>query len=238
MPAPSIDGTANGIQTGSGTGTCTLTTTQPNDIIVVVVYNENVALAAPAVATVTSPGLTFARRSRGNSSLAGSIEIWWAVAASPLAAAVISIAWAAGFDDAAFIAFGVKGCNTVSPWDSNVSVPALQSNNGTWTPTFSNISTTQANDLLLFGCGVPRPATNLPGAPTGFTVVDSRSNGGGGLFASLIIFSKAVTATQSAITVAGSTTADGTNAGEAFLDALTADAPYKAIMRRRMRPRR
>jgi Cadherin-like len=226
MAAPTPDGSAHAMHSGGGNATVTLTTTKTNDIIVVMVYNELDA-GASAVSGVTSPGLTFAQRSRSNGSSNGNLEVWWALSTGILTSAVITVAFAATYDDASLVAFGVNGCNTTTPWDSNSSLPAKASftSNGS-TPAVSGVSTTLANDFLITGIGAIAGPTSTP--PTGWTFIDLNSNSGGSHESTAAAHGKGVTSTQSSLTV---TSNDAINAfgaatagGEMIVDALTADS--------------
>src|SRR5215469_16508618 len=133
MTAPIVDGSAvTGTHTGGGAAvTAGLTTTSANDIIVVVSSVEGRTVTTPNVTSVTGGGLTFSLRSRNNLDTGGastgnpSCEVWWALASSPLSSSAFTVNYASTYDDAAVIAFGVSGCNTSAPWDSNVSLPKV-----------------------------------------------------------------------------------------------------------------
>jgi Cadherin-like len=227
MAAPTLDGHAHGTHSSGGNLTVALTTSLTNDIIVVMVYNELNAGAA-AVSSVTSPGLTFAKRSSSNGSANGSLEVWWALSAAALTAATITVAFAATYDDASCVAFGVNGCNTVAPWDSNVSLPAHASfTSGSSTPAVTGVSTTQSNDFLIAAIGSVS-GTNYNTAPSGWSLIDNAANGGGTFTSELDGIGKGVTSTQSSVTVTGAETMTSAGAttvgGEMIVDALTADS--------------
>ena len=226
MTAPTLDGHANATHSGTGSGTVTLTTSNTNDIIVVAIYNETNA-GAPAVSSVTSPGLTFAQRSKSNGSTNGSLEIWWALATGTLTAAVITVAWASTIDDGNIVAYGVSGCATAHPWDANVSLPAKASFTAANSqPTVTGISTSQANDFILEATGALTSGGNTP--PSGWTTIDHNSNTGGTNQSFLEGGFLAVTSTQSSITATATYIVNGfgsqPSAGsEMIVDALTAD---------------
>jgi len=107
-----IDGNGTGQFTGTNTGTCVLTTTQANDVIIVMVHCEKTG-SAQTVASVTSPHVTFSKRSslafvNTNNSSNQNLEVWWGVAASALSAETITITLSAATDDASYVAFGVS----------------------------------------------------------------------------------------------------------------------------------
>ena len=237
MTSPVIDGYATGMASGTTTQSAALTTTTSNDIIVVATYASTYGNSNPGVAVsgVAASGLTFTKRVRSHVSQCGGLELWWAVAASPLTAATITVTYAAAFDDACVVAFGVAGCHTAAPWDGNSTLPA---NNGYAGPSTGaqtaalTGSTSSADDLLLMAVGAGRSAssTQFTVAPTGFTLVASKFNGGGSGYGGLGIAAEAVSAVQTGVTVTwgSSITDDATTSAagsslEYVLDALTAD---------------
>jgi hypothetical protein len=130
------------------------------------------------------------------------------------------VTYAANFDDNTLLVYGVAGCATPNPWDTNSGLPQTAHWDAAFTPSFT-LNTDQTNDLILFTSGVDGSAGALPGDPTGFSNIANRSNGGGAQFASSRAVGKAVTAQQSGVTVAASAAA-GSSGGEVILDALTA----------------
>ena len=208
-------------ESGSGAGsgnvtnaslTYNLTTWEPNDILVVAVFNENHGTGNPAtVASITSSGLTFAQRSIVSATNGGGMEVWWALAATPLIAQSMTIAFTGSFDDASSVAYGVAGCYTSSPWDSNGSLPATASGFS-----ITGISTSQADDSLVSFVG----SETGPGNPFGFTTLVSTSTFGGSLASAIITGYQNVSSTQSSISESAAT-----GSFPAFImDALTADA--------------
>jgi hypothetical protein len=105
MTIPALDGHVK-IDTISGMNVATvvLTTTNSPDVICVVAYAEK-AGGAPTVTGVAATGLTFARRAISNASGAGCLELWWALASTPLTSASLAVTWSAAFDDCAVVAF-------------------------------------------------------------------------------------------------------------------------------------
>ncbi|WP_395407959.1 hypothetical protein ACHMW6_15470 [Pseudoduganella sp. UC29_106] len=223
MAAPTIDGSVGDQRSTASSGTVTLTTTQTNDIIIIVAYCENPGSAAPTVTSVTGGGLTFALRCRSNGSSHGNLEVWWALAPSALSSVTFTVNYTGTFDDATFLAYGVHGCNTAAPWDSNAGLPQKQSYNGAATPSFT-LNTSQSDDLILFSNGVLASSSAIPADPSGFTNITSKSNGGGAAAASSRSSCKGVTSVQSGVTVAASAAGSGNNGGECILDVLTANS--------------
>lgn len=238
---PVLDGSASGIASTTTTITATLSTSLTNDIICVLAYAEYGGRYNPgqAISSITSThGLSFTQRTRSHASECGTFELWWAVAASVLTSEVITMTYPSNFDDATLIVFAVNGCNLSAPWDGNGSLPAIQSLNmsssGSAVPSFT-ISTTSANDFLIFGLGTGNSWTPPGTIPTGYSLIKTASNGGGSLYAESALAGLAVTTAQSAITVAwgsaipdrGVTTSGGSSA-EFIFDALTADPAASA----------
>lgn len=223
---PTLDGTATGIAGGSSPVSATLTTTTANDIICALVFIE-APTANRWISGVSGGGLTWAKRTQATGfaasgfNAAQSLELWWALAPSPLAAVTITATMSGAYDDAAILVFGVAGCNTTAPWDANASLAARLSFFGATVPTFNGISTTQANDFLIFGFG-SGASQGIGTVPTGFTQIGATINGGGARWASIGAAYRNVTSAQSNQTYAwGSVFASGGNA--AIFDALTAD---------------
>src|SRR5579859_6590166 len=177
MAAPTLDGHAHGTHSTSGNLTVALTTSLTNDIIVVMVYNEHNG-GASAVSSVTSPGLAFAQRSSSNGSGNGSLEVWWALAATALTAATITVAFSSTYDDASCVAFGVHGCNTSAPWDGNASLPKKASfTASSSTPSVTRVSTTLTNNYLIAAIGACS-GTGFNTPISGWSVIDSAPNSG------------------------------------------------------------
>lgn len=222
MPAPTLDGFATGTHSGAGAMTATLTTTQANDIIVAVAHYE-LNTNQPWGTSVSGGGLTWQLRSRASNAFGANfrqtIEIWWAVAASALAAQVISVTSNITYDDAAMVVFGVHGCNTANPWDANPSLPAQ--NTVASPPSVGPITTTNANDFQIFAVG------NLVGTgpgttpPAGFTMIGNADNGGGTNYSHVSVAYQGVMTQQS-----GQIITWGSSPGSAItlFDVLTADA--------------
>jgi hypothetical protein len=215
MTAPVLDGTAaTGQASTTNTLTATLTTANANDIIVVMVGVE-LGTGAPTVSSVSGGGLTWTRRSQaiGNSSV--TLEVWYAVAASPLTSVTITATTSANFDNGGIIAFGITGCNTASPWDSNASLPAKHSYSSAVTPS-ATISTTFANDFLMFAGAFDRPWTGYTPAPSGFSVIGDVNNAGGSLYMYMGVVGEGVTSVQSSQTFSMGQTPTGN--GETIFD--------------------
>ena len=165
MPAPTLDGSVNGIGTSTTTvSAAALTTTGTNRIICMLVYIEHNTTRL-WVTGVSGGGLTWNKRTQAttfpgsgaatSTYINQTLELWWAVAPSILSGVVVTATANTTFDGAAILVWGVAGCNTTNPWDANASLAAKQTNIGFTAPSLSNISTTQANDFLIFGWELP-----------------------------------------------------------------------------------
>ena len=213
--APSIDGSTTGTWSGTGdgsggstSGTVTLTTTDPKDIIVVGVFNETgTANGLRTVSSVTAPGLTFVQRSVttaasfGESGANQGLEVWWAVASSPLSSEVITVTLSGAPDDASIVAFGVNGANTSTPWDANASLgtaSAEQSAGALSPPTTNTFSTNNANDILLAFAGTSANETWTGGGSD--TLLANSTNTGGTDFSALGVEYQVVSAIQTNVT--------------------------------------
>ena len=210
-PQPELGGAGSGNVTNSSL-TYNVTTWEPNDILVVAVFNENNGTGNPAtVASITSSGLTFAQRSSVSQTDGGGMEVWWALAATPLIAQSLTIAFTGTFDDASSVAYGVAGCATGAPWDSNGSLPQTASGFS-----ITGFSTTSADDCLVTFVGSASGEVN----PFGFTVIVTTSDSAGSWGTSITTGYQDVSSPQT-----NSSLAAGTGTFAAFIaDALTADS--------------
>jgi hypothetical protein len=183
------------------------------------------------VSSITASGLTFTKRTSnggsGSTAPLNQMELWWAVAPSALTAEVITVSWASTYDDAAILAFGVNGCYTASPWDSNASLPSkkLHAPSAAWTPSFTGISTTNANDFAIFACGNASAWTSLGTVPTGYTALGYVSNSGGTNFAQLGAAYEGLSSTLNNATITWGSTQGNAQSGAALFDVLTSGAP-------------
>ena len=225
MPAPTLDGTGTGHSAGTTSLAAALTTAGTNRIVCALTFIE-LSTTGLLVTGVAGGGLTWQKRSQATyypsgastPNNAGSLELWWAVAPTALAAVTITATLNAASDDAAILVFGVAGCNTTNPWDANVSMGAKLFY-PTAPPTFAGMSTTQANDFLIFAFG-SNSATAIGTVPTGFTQLGIHSFWSGANPATVGAAYLGVTATQTNQTYAWGS-ALGTTA--VIFDALTAD---------------
>ena len=187
--AKAIDGSAGNKFSSASSGTVTLTTTQANDVVILLVHNEKNA-SAQTVSTVTSPHLTWARRTAqawtdtGASSTKENMEIWWAHAGAALSSEVITVTLSGAIDDASMVAFGVSGSpSPSSPWDANGSVPGFANYTGAESASPVTVSGISTNSSVPTAIGFMASAGagnfNTITPPSGFTVILSEINAGG-----------------------------------------------------------
>lgn len=229
--APTQDGFVASVGGGSSV-TASLTTAQANDVIVVCAFAERTDATSIHVSSVSATGLTFQRRGGGNQNVERSdgLEVWWALAPSALAAVAITVTWNVAADDNAFLAFGVHGCYTANPWDSNPSLPGIASrgNSGTLS---TNISTSGDDDFVFAIMGnVGNNSAEYDGVPTGFTLIGGTGTSGGALFAEIGGGYERLNCSQ----LSGATITWGHSIGVSdafawlYVDALTANPPPAA----------
>lgn len=136
--ALALDGSAHANHTGTSS-TATLTTSSTNDVIVVFIV-ANVS----AINSVTdTAGLSWSQRATTTDGSGNWIFEWTAISAGALSSDVITVTPSAS-TFTTIDAFGISGANTVTPFDSNVGLPA------TGAPTLT-LSTSNANDFIVAG---------------------------------------------------------------------------------------
>jgi hypothetical protein len=193
------------------TRTLTLTTHNPNDIVILHVVMNAETGPAPSVTAVTSTsGLVWTKRTAVSGitehSYYADVEIWWALAPSPLAGEVITIEVSSQLGFLTAAAFGAFGANLSAPWDTNGSLPAVGNNltGAPAHPTVSGVSTDQATDLILFFFD-EFSVTDPLGGPPGFTVLiqEGAVNAFIDLSIESISCTDVVSATLSSVTLTG-----------------------------------
>jgi hypothetical protein len=204
-----------------------VSTTQTDYIALIAIYNENAGSSAATVSSITSAGMTWRLRKRSKGTATGDLELWWAHGTGALSGYSITVNMAGTYDDVAACLVFVSGCGSpTAPFDANASLPAAQSApTPTWTPSFTGISTSSPNDLLLFlvgtvaGGGTP---------PTGFSFITNFGTSGGAWAANTWVAGMSVSVLQNNATFingnATSTIGGGTS-NEAIFDALTNNVP-------------
>jgi hypothetical protein len=127
-----------------------LSTTFSNDVVYVVLVTQG----GPGL-NITGGGLTFTRRATllggGNT-----IEIWSAVASSPLSSAVFTCTSTAGPAFFTAVTFAFSGAHSASPFDANGAIPSTFASGAGVTITTSN-----ANDILI-AASANSPAIDAP----------------------------------------------------------------------------
>jgi hypothetical protein len=224
MSAPTLDTTSSGVNVSyASSASITLSTTHSNDIIVVVACTDSLGVSSIS----STSGLAWQKRSSIAETTQQTycfLDVWWALASSPLTNEAITVHYASNFDDFSGVAFSVSGCNTSSPWDSNPSLPvtdATYAAAGGDQPTLT-YSTTKADDFVLMAIG--EAATNgYNTPPSGFTYIQGASNGGGAHYSAVGAAYQRRTAAQSNASVQWGA-AIGNYTGACWIvDALTAD---------------
>lgn len=201
-----IEGANHNIFSGTNTGTVNVTTAGTNRILVVSVHNEKNG-SRQTVSSVTSAGLTWTRRKafafNASNTALQNLETWWAYAPSQLTAHTITVTLSAATDDATIGVFAVSGANVVSPWDSNAAIPATNSDitGANSTGSVPGVSTTTPDCVLLGFWGAGGTASSTPTVGTGYTQINSFSNGGGTNFSIQFTEYKIVSAAQSGVTI-------------------------------------
>lgn len=196
-----IDGAVSATPADAAVQTITLTTTNSNDVIILILKSNNTNTVS-GIADVA--GLSWAKRKQINwSGGANDLEEWYAIAASPLSADVITVTWTStgavgGRDEA----YGISGANTSVPFDTDAGQPYSVSTAAASTST-TTITTTTANDMLITTGYIS--GGGLSSRPSGFTQIVSS-----GSFADVAY--KVVSATQSGVNVTYTWSA-GFNAG-------------------------
>ena len=179
-----LDGTGNGFEgQGSFTSVATtspLTTTHSGDIIIAQINIVNTAAITQTITSVTGGGLTFTKRhSTGSLAVASGfqaqIDIWWAIAASPVSSTNFTANLSASVPQVGIVVFGVSGASTVTPFDTNASLPKVASSTSTSaTPTATGVSTSASNTMIF--ASTLANATGNPGSGYTFIGTDGESD--------------------------------------------------------------
>jgi len=180
----SADGQASKGFTGGSTATIQISTSLANDIVVLEIYQQNGLNAAPTVASVSGGGLTWAKRSSVQDPNASHVqprmEVWWALATTPLSAVNVTVTLAATTGTWALNIFGVPGLNTSSPWDPNSSLPGSSYANSGQPPNITFSTTDAPTILLAFFGDLHNPPCLTTAAPIGFQMLAIAGETGSG----------------------------------------------------------
>lgn len=154
--ALALDGSVHGNATAA-TLAVSLTTTSINDVICVVITTNG-----GPVTSVTASGLIFKKRAAAGVGALG-FEFWYAIAANILSSTSITVnTTSSGI--ITIDAFGIRGADTTTIFDSNLSLPAT-ANSGS-----VNVSTNVGNTIIL---EMGRSTVGAPSVDAGFTLISS-----------------------------------------------------------------
>lgn len=163
---PAIDGTNTVGGSSAVSLSLTLTTTQSNDVIIVLAGGSNSVTPGTAL-TVSGCSLSWTQKSFANDTTGREVQLWYAIAASPLSGCTITETVTSGdWNVTGMTAEGISGANTTTPFDPNGASSGV-AHGVTSTPTVSGISTSNAHDILIGG--VVAGGSGPPTAGSGFT---------------------------------------------------------------------
>jgi hypothetical protein len=150
-----LDGTCTGGHggtSGSTTATATLSTALSLDVIVVCITTGGNSNHGHVTGVTDTAGLVYTKRTTQVGNTQENMDVWWAIAVTPLTNDVITVTTTATGSTAIF-AFAVNGASLTSPWDTNSTLPAFFSNDsggpgsGAGAATV-NMSTSSANTFI------------------------------------------------------------------------------------------
>jgi hypothetical protein len=199
-----LDGTQQVANSGGSSALAlpAFSTTYGNDVVYVALVTNGGPGLAP-----TGGGLTFTLRARDNDGTSNdNVELWSAIASSPLSGAVITV----NTTSSAFVTgciFAFSGTKSSSPFDSNAAIPAITSTGNYFIPpTFTTSNNgTVGNDILI---ALGRTGGTVTAA-AGFTLITGANFLG--------VNYQLVSSPQSAVTW---TWATGTQGGGSIADAI------------------
>ena len=145
--ALTLDGSNIASSNSTSSQAVVLSTTNTNDVIIVVANTFNQAPTG-----ISGGGLSWTQRkavSQAGTGYTTYLTEWWAPAAAALSSASISVTTATN-TYITVIAFGISGANTISPFDSNATLPGhdgSNSNPNSSPGAYVIWSTTNANDF-------------------------------------------------------------------------------------------
>ena len=212
------------VQNGNSTTSVvfTLSTTNTNDIIYVCVkYNTTV----PTISDTA--GLTWTTR---QSQTSDDVITFYAVSAAALSSNTITVTGSASIDLCG-VAFGISGADTSTKFDSNASIPAVNTNDTSATSLYNTISTSNADDFIINIVYTQQNVTNTPsiGSLTVTTIgkaVDTSNS------VALAVYYAVASATQSSISVGASFSTAVTSGCTVLTDAVIAGTAtaYKSLL--------
>jgi len=193
-------------------GNPSFSTTGTNDVVLAIIVTERTS-GQGSISVVTgvtdTASLTWTKRSRqtvssfGPSGVFLDIEIWWAIAASPLTNDTITAALSQSGDENFIFTFGVTGTNTSTPWDTNGALPATANNSGNTAPAVS-VSTQCTNTFVVAVAASSDALADPPSqaASGSFTLLIQGDNQGGANYHRAAIQYQAVSSAQSGLSAA------------------------------------
>lgn len=210
---------------------------------------SSVPLITSVVGASGGDGLSFTKRTQQQKlNLTGgclffgacsiSVEVWWSPANSNFTGHNVDITWGSNFNGGIASAVEVWNVNSnTSPWDTNAVLPIVNSSLTGTVPSFSGLSTTQTDDLMLSVLAAGQGGGGYAGRKACFLTFASWTNAGNvlGAFSSIsqTAYTQSVAAPQSSI---GVNMTDGTTDGcptgttmsngwVLIMDALTGNPP-------------
>ncbi len=142
------DGTATNVAGAVSSISCSLTTTHANDYVLVFV-----SAAGARSATATCAGLSFTQLLYSPGYNNAAVWVFGAPTSAILSAASLTVTFSAAVSSVIVAAVAFSGVFTPSPFDPNASLPVIVDDNGGVTSTFTGISTSNADDGLIWFMG-------------------------------------------------------------------------------------
>lgn len=200
--------------TWAGTAFDTVTLSLSAGSIVLIVTHQAHATIIETDASVTSNNLTFVPRSSHSRTDSGAfdttrqeMEVWEAPVGSNLTNEVIKVTSSGIPTCATIVAIEYQGLpNTASPWDPNLSLPAIADGNGVATVSGISIDATSSKGFLFVGSADSAPAIDTVGfSPVGGA---NPSNGAGGQVSEIRVWAADFSAPQSGLSWGASTSSN------------------------------
>src|SRR6185437_7679307 len=131
-----------------------LTTSKTNDVIIVQIGTRRNLTPHAVVSSISdSAALSWSKRAAValDVDTFNNMEVWWAPSTGMLSGDIITVTLDRTADVIVARPFGVNGTSLSSPWDANVSLPAMGTGSSTSVPSVT-LSTTSAGDMsIAFG---------------------------------------------------------------------------------------
>lgn len=214
MTAPAVDQSGVTSHTGGPSATITISAAA-NTVIVLAVQSDVYSQSTVFTNSVSGAGLTWVHLTSqyilngGGENDYCLTDVWYAVSASAISSQVITVTSTLSNMDAWALAYvSFTGCGA-TPLDSNASLPVGASQSGSGTVQNTGVSTTNANDTLVFIAGTSFASSFILTPLSGSTVTVHGGTGAGLLWAWLSIITSQVSNPQSSVTFGSSTTETG-----------------------------